>query len=451
MARTVGPIEHKTLPDGTKTPFYLVRFDKDGLCESPRTREHLLRALANGEYTDVFVFSHGWNNTPKQALIAYRRWIDGFASFREKGGYNLDASYHPILIGIVWPSTWFVAPWDQGPKLAAVGEEDENLDDDVAATLMLAEYVPESERPRYYELVESDSLGEDEAKELLRLLSAVYHQSEDEIEVTEGGDAEELLKAWQLTDTEEFEPETGGAVVVASEDAEEVQVAGGVARAPVDLVRMLSVWPMKDRAGKVGSRGISQLLTGILEKTGGEAGTAWVHLIGHSFGAKVLMSALASPGSLPRQVDSLLLLQPAVNHLCFSSLVEGTGKPGGYAEVPGRVRLPILSTFTNKDVALRKAFHLALVREGDLGEAQIAGDIPPSRFAALGGYGPADVESSITVDAANPGSPYEFNQQTEVIGVRSHEAIRGHGDVRNTATHWMLYSLVKAAQGPADG
>ncbi|MEX2374861.1 MAG: hypothetical protein WD942_04640 [Dehalococcoidia bacterium] len=62
MARQVGPIEYRQLPNGRSVPLYLVRYDKDGTCETPRTLQHLLDELGGGPYTDVYVFSHGWPN-----------------------------------------------------------------------------------------------------------------------------------------------------------------------------------------------------------------------------------------------------------------------------------------------------------------------------------------------------------------------------------------------------
>lgn len=455
MARKVGPIEIRQLPNGQRVPFYVIRYDENGECESPRTRDHLFEELRKGDYTEVFVFSHGWNNTPKEAVNAYQEWINGFSAFRANGGHQFTEPYHPLLVGIIWPSVWFVAPWDRGPKLAAAGEVDEAFDEDIAAIHELAKRVDDDLRARYYELVEAETLEIAEARELLDLLAGVVEQGDQDIGEEQPGDLDELFAAWPMSsdDAGAFVPEEEGAVTVGADASDEAQAAGAVGRAPVDLIRMLSVWPMKDRAGVVGTRGVSHLITGILTATGGATRGARVHLAGHSFGSKVLMSAVAAPDELPREVDSMLLLQPAVNHLCFAERVPGKTWPGGYHGVLGRITLPILSTFTNQDFALRSAFHLALVRNGDLGEIRFAsGDEPPSRFAALGGYGPREAASSQIIDAHAPGSAYPLAPgQPEVYGVRSHTVIGGHGEVRNDSTHWMLFSLVKAAQELGDG
>jgi pimeloyl-ACP methyl ester carboxylesterase len=77
------------------------------------------------------------------------------------------------------------------------------------------------------------------------------------------------------------------------------------------VIRLASVYQMKDRAGRVGASGVRELLEDLLAKNE----TARLHLLGHSYGAKVLLSALATATLMPgRKAHSMLLLQPAVSH-----------------------------------------------------------------------------------------------------------------------------------------
>jgi hypothetical protein len=125
-------------------------------------------------------------------------------------------------------------------------------------------------------------------------------------------------------------------------------------------------------------------------------------LIGHSYGAKMVLSALRACDCV--EVDSVLLLQPAVSAYCFAPAgsVPGSALAGGYEPTLTRSRQPILVTFSRHDFPLRTAFQLAARRRGDLGEADVAADEPPS------------------VDAVEPPSPYRFPANpTGVIGVRA--------------------------------
>jgi hypothetical protein len=69
---------------------------------------------------------------------------------------------------------------------------------------------------------------------------------------------------------------------------------------------MGTIWKMKDRAGRVDARGVGSLAQFALDET-----HARLPLVGHFFGARLVMSALAAapPG---RPARSMLLLQPTV-------------------------------------------------------------------------------------------------------------------------------------------
>jgi hypothetical protein len=59
---------------------------------------------------------------------------------------------------------------------------------------------------------------------------------------------------------------------------------------PRNILRLLSLYQMKDRAGTVGTNGVADLLRRMLGATG-----AGMRVCGHSFGAKVMLSALCAP------------------------------------------------------------------------------------------------------------------------------------------------------------
>jgi hypothetical protein len=453
MGSIVGPLDHYDLPNGFKVPFYVVKFDSQGICVTPKTSAALTGAVRDGTFTDLYLFSHGWNNTPKDAIATYRRWIEGYQSSPARVSHAIQREYRPALVGIVWPSVWIVPWWERGPSIAGgVSVEDERED---AMVRELAGYVPERDRERFYALTESDRLNEDEAREFIALLGRLYGGGDEDVGEAEGPAVDALLASWDRLARSggetPFVPEDQDAVVVVRPGGRsDPEAAGTVARAPVDGVRMFSVWQMKDRAATVGGNGVAALLRDLLAASA-ERPTrpaARTHLLGHSFGAKVLLSAICSPGraDLDRPVDSLLLLQPAINQYGLADQVPGRNGPGGYHAALQRVSQPILSTFSNRDAPLRSFFHLALQRDRDLGEPQIAGDEPPSDYAAMGGYGPRGVTSMNTIDMPVAGANYPLGSGApEVCALRAHDLIGGHSDISNDATYWALYSLVRAS------
>lgn len=198
----------------------------------------------------------------------------------------------------------------------------------------------------------------------------------------------------------------------------------------------------RDRAGTVGRKGVGPLLKSLLRGT-----AARLHLIGHSCGTKVMLSALCASNAPTRKVHSMLLLQPAVSHLCFADIVAGSHRPGGYRQALSRVTHPIFSTYSSLDNDLRMYFHLFPRRRRDKGEydtaaLQMATPAPPSLFAALGGYGPRHAGEDFVPMKAIP-NPYQLNPTIPIYGLDgSNGQITGHGKIANPYTWWALYSLV---------
>jgi hypothetical protein len=443
----VGPYKQLTTAEGAVFPWYIMPFDKNGVGQAPLTRKHLVEAVANGGFTDVFLFSHGWNNDWKDASSLYEGFVAGYQKLRQERGLGYPRAFRPLLIGIFWPSTALVLPWEAGPKFAAdADDQDQQVELERSEVSTVAEALDPATVERFYDLVQQGALPEAESRELAEIVAPIYASRADELAGAEAApSADEILEVWRAAGKIGASEDTSGEI------GEPGAPAGGPAAAglldvldPRNLVRVATVWQMKDRAGVVGARGVSPLLREILQRTGGDTR---IHLIGHSYGGKVMLSALCSGTGLPRRVNSVLLLQPAVSCLCFSATGAAHGKPGGYHDAPNRVEQPILTTFSSHDVPLTQVFHLAVRRKADLGETFIGG-APPSRYAALGGYGPAEADAAQTIEMPVPESPYPLAPGgPRILGLRGDKQIKGHGDISKPATWWALYCQVAGPEG----
>jgi pimeloyl-ACP methyl ester carboxylesterase len=180
------------------------------------------------------------------------------------------------------------------------------------------------------------------------------------------------------------------------------------------------------------------LLADILAKS-----DARVHLLGHSFGCKVVMTAACVMPPPARQIESALLLQAAVSQYAFAEKVPERGVAGGFTAALDRVKRPILATYSRYDDALTKGFHIAVRRHDDLGELQFAGDESPSRFGALGGFGPQNTKAT-KVQINRPGEQYDLAHAERIVGVNGSRTISGHGDISNESTWWAEYCLLMA-------
>ena len=101
----VGPYRVLALDDGTAVPYYIVPFDKNGRCDGPETRAHLVDAVRGGGFTDIFLFSHGWNNDWTVATTRYEEFLRGYMGMRRTHQLPTATPYRPLLAGVFWPST----------------------------------------------------------------------------------------------------------------------------------------------------------------------------------------------------------------------------------------------------------------------------------------------------------------------------------------------------------
>ncbi|TKJ17963.1 hypothetical protein [Blastococcus sp. CCUG 61487] len=427
---------------GARNPFWILQYDKKGASRSPETLQQVRDAMASGHFTDVVVFAHGWNNDWAAATKRYDHFVDGSV-----GRFPDDPGRRALLVGIFWPSALLVLPGEREPDLAAGGDGQAAppADPDSAALEDVAGELPPDDAARVRELAARTTLDASATTELARLLAPVYRSGGPELgEHPEPPEGPVLAASWlsapppvevsapvTTTDDDDF-----GTVVTGPRDGPQPAGLRDVLD-PRNAIRGASVWLMKDRAGRVGARAVGPLIRHAL----GES-QAKVHLVGHSFGAKVVLSAVATE-PLPRTVHSMLLLQPAVNHLCFAEA--GDGEPaGGYRVVLDRVGTHVFSTYSPHDKPLTRFFHWALRRDGDRREPLPAPwPDPPSVYAALGGFGPHGADADTQRRVLEPeGTPYRLDPGRTLVALDGTQGITGHGDISGPRTWWALRELM---------
>ncbi|MBJ7341613.1 MAG: serine/threonine protein kinase, partial [Mycolicibacterium sp.] len=84
-------------------PYYEVVFNADGTANTTDHQEHpgLAAAVAAGGISDVFVFSHGWNNGVASARALY---AEMFSLLRGQLGARATST---LFVGVLWPSLLF--------------------------------------------------------------------------------------------------------------------------------------------------------------------------------------------------------------------------------------------------------------------------------------------------------------------------------------------------------
>jgi hypothetical protein len=409
-----------------RIPLYLLQFDKRGACTSAETRAALLEGVKARDYTDVYVFAHGWNNGFEASLELFQNFFRRFAELRPA-----DDTWRPVFIGLQWPSIVLVFPWERGPKLAADSQADPQRGaiDDIASALSEVEAI------HFRELAHRGTLSEHERAELLRLTRrAIENRDTDEFG-EDSPDETELLVAWRALQSSAEAQDTNDDFGFARDVTAPAQSAGLDALDPRNLIRVATVYTMKDRAGVIGSVSLRSLLEDL------DSTHAPVRLIGHSFGARVVLAALAT-AQLSRKVRSALLLQPAVNQFCLAEAgqIPNSTRAGGFNAALSKLALPLYSSFSAKDFPLHETFHLSVRRTKDLGEAEIAAGAPPSIYCALGGYGPRGLNAAfLNVHEIQDTGSYSLSANVRVVALDGTRGrINGHGDVANRFTCWAL-------------
>jgi pimeloyl-ACP methyl ester carboxylesterase len=440
------------MPDAQPAPVYIIRYDKDGTCCNPTVRDGLIGAIRAGGYSDIFLISHGWNNEWEDARTFYLSFFEQYERVRVEHGIA-NRGYRPLFVGVFWPSTVLVLPSDLPPPGAA-GPPGRMPSLSPREIKLVADELPSSNARRLRALVRRGRVLNDAGRrELARILLPVYRSSRDADDEVNGaagaGSADEIVEVWRqaalgLTGSAPESPATSGATSPS---------APGALPAILDdlrwLLRFTTFLVMKDRAGVVGRNGVAALLDEVLR-----ADTATrVHMIGHSYGAKVCLSALCR-GDKPRAVNSVLLLQPALSAWCFAADLPdprrpgtSTGRPGGYRPALSRVDAPIATTFSRNDYPLSRIFHHFVRRRQDVGETEGRGaPAVANPYWALGGFGPKGLGDEAAVIDPMLAAPtrYDFVPMHRVYGLDgSAGAIPGHGGVNNLYTWWVLYSQVR--------
>ena len=439
---------------GHDVPFYVIPFDKDGALQAPATAARLVSDVAASAgagnasplVTDVIVVVHGWNTDFKGGLVLGRDLISRLDATIAAHG-TPRAYFRPLVVVISWPS--IVLSSSNAPAMAAAPMDDVDLD---GLSVLAQEVVAPEKRGEFYELAQASDLNRDMALRLAELLAPLYAGPDNDLPGSSGSEPRDVVAVW--IEAQARLAEAGGPVVVSGPSGPRLPGTGGAPAAagpqaaglldildPRNIVRLATVLLMKDRAGVVGFHGVGPLVVRIL----GARADVRVHLVGHSYGCKASLSAVST--GLPRRVRSMLLLQPALSFLAMSDDVPKLGRPGGYAAAKQSTELPIIVTWSRKDVPLHTLFALAVRRREDLGEQNIGAagrENPPSLFAAMGGWGPQAEPDVTDLDILRPadGVRYPLAGGARVLAVDGTKAISGHGDVTNDATAWALYSLV---------
>jgi len=354
-------------PLPTGEPVWNLQFNENGQLTSPDQGSFLAEVAAAG-VTDLFAFSHGWGTSQASAGQLYGQM---FPMIRN-AAHGLPGLGKLGFAGIYWPSLWFPPTQATPPAQAGAQQADAGAQvalsagtaalsgADIAAALrpgfadpaqadaitQIGQLIDGGEAPAG--LAESDDAKQQRLQQIAQLIRSLTPPPPDG-EFEDSGETALLLSDDPAADYQAAADAFGTAAPAGAEQGIGDWFGKAVSGAK-DVLRVFSYNAMKARAGTVGRNGLGPLLAALHAASPGVR----VHLIGHSFGARLVSFALSGVGApAASPVASLLLLQGAFSHWCFAHAQDNPfGSPGALNAYPDRVHGPLVATHTVYDWAV---------------------------------------------------------------------------------------------------
>jgi hypothetical protein len=431
-----------------------VQYTKDGAVHDANEVAALMRLLEDGTVTDLFVIAHGWNNDMDDARSLYREFFQHVRKELNAGRVPGAADRRYAILAVLWPSKKF-AEKDLIPSGAAGVSSavtnavlieqlddlkgvftDPTADDKLEGAKRLVPKLEDdpSARERFADLLRSvlpsDAANDEDASTSLFKLN--------------GDQVMQRLSKPVLPARPASSGTRGGAARIGDPASPRGGAAGigsffsGVKSAARNLMNFATYYQMKERAGTVGREGLSPLLRDIR----GRRPNLKLHLIGHSFGGRLVTAAAAGRKDQPAvKPDSLVLLQAAFSHHGFAQRFDGK-KDGFFRQVVANKMVggPVVITCTRNDRAVGLAYPLASLIAG-----QAAAEIGDKNdlYGGMGRNGAQKTPEATDGTLLAAGGRYTFQAGT-LYNLNADAVIKDHSDICKDEVAYALLTAVAA-------
>ncbi len=404
--------------------------------------------------TDLVVFSHGWNNSRSTA----RRLYSGFFELMAAQLISATAPRKVGLAGVFWPSQrWSDEPIPDAPAqppltggggaaglLADVPAPEVTTALPAQARDELAQVFPDatSHLDRMAALLEQEpstaSLAEFHAQ--LVAFAEATAEADGDGEGPAGGRAgmldsepEELFERFAAQLPISVAADEAGGAAGLGEKLRRLQLGAK------EALRQLTYWQMKNRAGVVGSRGLGPFLVRLRDA----APEIRIHLVGHSFGARVVSYTLTAMPAQNSPVRAVTLLQGAFSHFAFADpLPFDASRRGALAGMLARIDGPLVVCFSEHDDAVGRLYPLASLASGD---DAAAGQNRLYRWGGMGFDGAQGVSAALDqLQPAGPSASYRFENH-KALNIDAAGVVRNgpppsgaHSDILHPELTWVV-------------
>lgn len=418
-------------------PHWEIQFDKAGNTDAA-ARAALIDQITMAELTDLIIMSHGWGASVDQARQMYGQWFGMLPPLLPRG-----FAARVGTVGVFWPALL----WPDEPQPAA-------SDTTAGGAAALPEATVDG-TPGAPVAALGGVYGDPGQRQILSQLAALLDgQSPDEQALAQFHDQ---MRALAATEPQAISEEDSGPLVMLDENPQTLAARfaaaldqatlqattglaavgdggqtfdeGGAADLPditladtgqaaaggigditsrlwggaKEALRAFTYWQMKQRAGTVGQQGLGPFLGDLAA----QAPNLHLHLIGHSFGARLVSFSLAGlPDRQPSPVRSLTLLEGAFSHFAFApALPQDPARSGALKGMMQRVAGPLLACYSSHDTAVGIFYPTASMTAND--DAAGLTDDLMFRWGGIGHDG-AQAVNATTVPLQATGTPYHF-------------------------------------------
>lgn len=436
-------------------PYFEVQFNKQGTAADDNEINNALSLIAKGEFSDLFVVSHGWNNDMADARNLYKNLFNSVKQVLDAGNVPKLGERKFAVLGILWPSKKFAedelipsgaAGINSAVTVTFIQNQLDNLKGvfdkpDADATLEKAKLlVPK---------LESGSNAQREFADLIRSLpqrgAEHVDDATDRFFNLDGADVMKRLSKPAFAPPSSAKSVSAAASMGSPAGALHGATGGaaglgsffsGIKSAARNLLNFTTYYQMKERAGLVGQLGVNQLIRKIQAQSGGLK----LHLIGHSFGGRLVTAAAFGSENQPAiKVNSMILLQAAFSHHGFAQKFDGS-HDGFFRKVVAEKRVtgPIVITCTQNDKAVGIAYPLASLISGQ--NASALGD-KNDPFGGIGRNGAQKTPEASDGTLLKIGGAYQF-ALGKLHNLNADAIIKNHSDICHGEVAYAILNAV---------
>jgi hypothetical protein len=439
-------------------PYFPLEFTKEASVHDPAQITALKESLTQGGATDLIIISHGWNNNMAEANELYRLFFANLRALIDSGATPGLAQRKLAVLGVLWPSKRF----EEKELIPSGAAGVSSLTGMVAMKAKLADLKgifdsPHADRtldelqqllPKLEDSSATRKEFIEKVRSLIRKGTADEEDGSKSFFATPPGEVLEKLSKPVSFTVAHAPAQAGGAAAIGTGGAANIGAGGaaglgeffsGIWSGVRNVLNYTTYYQMKERAGTVGANGLNPLLREIASQQPGIK----LHLVGHSFGGRLVTAAVAGTGGTSTlKISSLSLLQAAFSHYGFSQKWDGASDGTFRRILTGQaVSGPTIITCTDNDKAVGLAYPIASLLAG-----QVAAGIGDKndKYGGIGRNGAQKTPEAVDESLLDVNKPYSLTNG-RMHNLNTTHFIRDHGDVHNAQVVYAVASAIAAA------